>query len=107
LEIEIRARDIGFEELRQIYRTYRRTQSRKAKAWSDEHWAIYRLVKEKGGPVSGKGSVQFWKSVMEQWNTLHSKRRYSHWKGIKIVYERIIRRLEIRQQLTQGEVERR
>lgn len=88
LEIEIRARDIGFEELRQIYRTYRRTQSRKAKAFKEEHRAIYRLVKEKGGPVSGKGSVQFWKSVMEQWN-LHSEKRYSHWKGIKIAYERI------------------
>jgi len=99
LEIEIRARDLGFEELRRIYQTYRHTQPRKAKALSGVHWAIYRLVKERGGPVSGKGSVQFWKSVMEQWNTLHSEKRYSHWKGIKIAYERIIERLEIRQQL--------
>ena len=95
LKIEILARDLGFEELRRIYQTYRRElKSRKAKALSDEHWAIYRLVKEKGGPVSGKGSVQFWKSVMEQWNILLPERKYSHWKGVKIAYERIIRRLE-------------
>lgn len=105
LEIEIRARDLGFEELRRIYQTYRHTQPRKAKAFKEEHREIYRLVKEKGGPVSGKGSVQFWKSVMKQWN-LHSDKRYSSWKGIKIAYERIIIR-QIRQQLTQGEVERR
>jgi len=97
VEIEIRARDLGFEELRQIYQIYRRQlQSRKAKALNEEHWLIYRLVKERGGPLSGKGSVQFWKSVMEEWNTLHPEKRYSHWKGIKIIYERIIKRLEVR-----------
>jgi len=105
LEIEIRARDLGFEELRRIYQTYRHTQPRKAKAFKEEHREIYRLVKEKGGPVSGKGSVQFWKSVMEQWN-LHSDKRYSSWKGIKIAYERIIIR-QIRQQRNSQEVQER
>ena len=65
----------------------------KKKVLNTNHLQLYRLIQNKGGAPKGKGTVVFWKSVMDEWNTSHPKNKYQTWKGVKINYERAISKL--------------
>ena len=65
----------------------------KGKRLNTNHLQLCRLVQNKGGAPKGKGTLAFWKSVMDEWNTPHPKNEYKTWKGVKIYYERIISKL--------------
>ena len=97
LDIEIRARDLSFQELQEIYTQYREIlQLQRGKTLNEKHLALYQLVSSKGGPLKGKGTVAFWNSVRDEWNSLHPNDKHQSWKGVKQNYERIIQKLKDR-----------
>ena len=97
VEIDIRARDLSFQELHEIYTQYRTyLQLQRGKAFNEKHLALYRLVKRKGIPPKGKGIVAFWNSVRDEWNSLYPNDKHQSWKGVKQNYERVIQKLKDR-----------
>jgi len=38
-----------------------------------------------------KGTVAFWRNVMEEWNTTHPEAKYASWKAISVAYGRILK----------------
>ncbi len=82
--------------LRWLYEVLRREMGlKKKKGFNARHLELYRLVKQRGGEPQAKGTiVSFWKSVMDEWNTSHTKNRYESWKGVKKAYERVISKLK-------------
>jgi len=102
VDIRIWAQDFTFEELREVYNSYRellqlkKHKLREGKELVKSHWEIYQLVKERGGLPKGKGKVAFWESVKGEWNELHPHDKYNTWKGVKLAYDRIMARLERR-----------
>ncbi len=67
----------------------------KKKGLTVKHLQLYRLVKQKGEIPRGKGTVAFWRSVLETWNKSNTENKYEGWKGVKIAYERINNKLSI------------
>jgi len=66
----------------------------KKKPFQPSHLELFRLVKDKGGPPKGKGTVAFWKSVLEDWKRRYSKTNFKHWKSVQMAYDKMISRLE-------------
>jgi len=94
VEIDVRARDLSFQELQGIYTQYRMAlQFQRGKTLNEKHLALYQLVSTKGGPPKGKGTVSFWESIKEEWNTKHPRGGYQTWKGVKMAYDRICQNL--------------
>lgn len=87
--------DISFKDLRSLYQQIRqKLHLTKKKGLNSRHLLIYRLVQSKAyKPLKGKGSVAFWRSVMDEWNKLHPQDTYHGYKGIKRAYELIIRKM--------------
>jgi hypothetical protein len=109
ISLTIRSRDLTFEELRKIYNGWREAlqlkkhKLKEGRNMASSHWEIYQLVKKKGGPPKKKGGPPkkrgigaFWKSVKEEWNSLHPEHPYHTWKGIQLAYDRVISKLEYR-----------
>lgn len=96
IDVEIRSKDLTFEELRRIYNDYRRILPlKKNKMLNRGHWEVYQLVGEMG-PPPGKGTVAYWESVRQRWNESHKgqkDRQYATWKGMQKAYDRIIQKL--------------
>ena len=87
--VQIRG-ELTFGELYRLYQQIRQDLGiKRSKALKDEHLRLYQLVRGRGGPIKGKGSVKFWKEVVENWNNPKCK----NWKGAKIAYDRLIKRL--------------
>jgi len=85
--VQIRG-ELTFDELRRLYQQIRQDLGvKRSKALNDTHLELYRLVKKRGGPVKGKGSVTFWKQVMEDWNKEHEGDQYKIWKSAKRAYD--------------------
>ncbi len=96
-EAEITIRE-GFNLtwLRWLYKILREEMHlTKKKGLNANHLQLYGLVKNKGGAPKGKGTVDFWRSVMDEWNTTHPKNKYKTWKGVKINYERTISKIKV------------
>ncbi len=95
VNLEIKAKDLSFEELQEVYRHIReQLKVKKTKPLNVNHLALYKMVQEKGGQPR-KGTVKFWESVREELNKRRRpNQRYDTWKGVKITYDRIIDKLE-------------
>lgn len=79
---------ITLDQMRAIYARVRDELGiKRAKEISARHLALHQIVKKKGGPVSGPGSVAFWKSVNDEWGG-----EYKDWRGVKIAYTRLMER---------------
>jgi len=50
---------------------------------------LYQLVKGRGGAVKGKGSVAFWELINKDWHNDEC----ATWKGAKLAYQRLEKRL--------------
>ena len=87
--------DLSFEELLELHRNIRDFfGTRRSKAFKEKHAELYRMVKRRGQPPA-KGVVSFWESIKEEWNKKCKKtQRYQTWKGVKIAYDRICKKLE-------------
>ena len=96
IDVEIRSKDLTFNELHQIYNGYRSLLPlKKSKKLNKRHLDVYQLVREMGSPPN-KAIVVFWKSVRQRWNELHEgqkDKQYSTWKGIQKAYSRSIEKL--------------
>lgn len=85
--VQIRG-ELSLDELRHLYQQIRQDLGvKRSKALNDTHLELYQLVKKRGGPVKGKGSVTFWKQVMEDWNKKHEGDPYKIWKSAKRAYD--------------------
>ena len=103
VSIDINAKDLTFEELRRLYNDFRellqlkKHRLREGVELVKSHIEIYQFVKANGGPLEGKGTVKHWESMKGKWNNSHPQdKHYATWKGIKLAYDRIIRKLEDR-----------
>ena len=86
--------DVTFEELRSAYRSIRRELGiTRSKSHTTEHLQLYQIVRERGSIPSGKGTVAFWKSVMQEWNKRYPKAKYTTWKGVKVAYDRLCKKM--------------
>ena len=94
--------ELSFNELLALYKSVRGFLGvTKSKTLSNKHLELYQIVQRHGSPPKGKGSVAFWNSVKEEWNEKHQGDDiYKSWKGIKIAYERIIKKLKSRFQVS-------
>lgn len=101
LNLEIKTKDITFEELRGIYQSIRKgMKAKRTDPLNKRHLWLYQTVKEKGGPKKKgeKGKVAFWQSIMEAANEEFKDHwgfePWGSWKAVKIAYNRLIKRLE-------------
>jgi len=107
ITLDIRAKDLTFNELRQTYNSHREILDlTKGKALNKKHWQIYQLVQKRGGPVKGNGMVAFWKSIKDEWNNLYPENKFMSFKGVKLAYDRLIVQLENRVLIKQVQNER-
>ena len=105
--LDIRAKDLTFDELRQTYNSHRELLDlKKGKTLNKKHWQIYQLVQKRGGPIIGKGTVAFWKSVKNEWNNLYPENKFLSLKGVKLAYDRLIVQLENRALIEEARNER-
>jgi len=87
--VEIRG-ELTFKELQCLYQQIRQElRIKRTKTLNEKHLELYQLVQERGGPVKGKGSVDFWSSVKQDWHN----EGCTTWKGAKIAYDRLIKKL--------------
>lgn len=92
-DLQVRAKDLTFSELREIYHYIRgHLGLKKAKPLSGLDYQLYDLVRNRGGPIAGRGSVAFWKSIQAEWNRT-TESDYQSWKGVKKRYEQITDKL--------------
>jgi len=97
VNLEIKAKDLSFKELREIYQGIRKQQmGTKTKPLNKKHLALYRLVQEHGGPPRNKGVVKFWEEIMEKLNQNcpPDQLAYNTWKVVEMAYDRIVAQLE-------------
>jgi hypothetical protein len=75
---------------------HRVTKQREAKT---KHLSLYRIVEKHGGPPrQRKGTVAFWRRVMDEYNKDNPlEGRYTTWKGVKRAYGLLMNRLEIKE----------
>ena len=87
--------DLSFKDLLELHRNIRNFfGTRRGKAFKEEHAELYRMVLQRGRPPT-KGVVSFWESVKAEWNEKHKEGpHYQTWKGVKIAYDRICKKLE-------------
>lgn len=84
----------NFDVLMSLYRYLREHLGiERTKSLRGKHMELYRLVAGRTGPRQGKGAVEFWRSVQEDWNKSHPDDVYVTWKGVKIAYERLVKTL--------------
>jgi hypothetical protein len=94
--------EVAFPELYSAYKDIRKQLGiRRKKDFKEKHLNIYRLVQEEGEPPEGEGTVAFWRSVENKWNSLYPKNKYKHWKSIKMAYDRTISKLKNRFEMEQ------
>lgn len=106
--------ELNFNELLALYKSVRGFLGvTKNKILNSKHLELYQIVQRSGGPPKGKGTVSFWNSVKNEWNNSHTAQKYrpyASWKGVKIAYDRIIKKLNGRFQVmprnTNGRSER-
>ena len=86
--------DLSFQELLTIHKQVKGYLGcGKRKRFKEEHLKLYKMVTDRGGAPT-KGVVAFWESLKDEWNKKHGKKqRYQTWKGIKIAYDRMARKL--------------
>ena len=85
--------EISYKEFFDLYQRVRdKLRIRRSKPLNEKHLQLYCLVKLKGGPVCGKGAVAFWESINQEWHNPASKT----WKGAKVAYVRLGKRLNER-----------
>jgi len=93
VHLTIRATDLSFEELRQIYHAVRGSRQVKwQKGLTKKHETLDNIVRQKGGPLKGKGSKAFWLSVMNEineWIGEHPENGdpYTEWRAVKKAYK--------------------
>jgi hypothetical protein len=89
--------ELSFDDLLAIYSSIRRYLGVKgSKKSTREHLDLHRMVLQMGGAPSGKGTVAFWTSAKAEWNNKHPERKYGTWKGVKIAYDRLHKKLNSR-----------
>jgi hypothetical protein len=85
--------DLTFEELHSAYRRVRRELGlKRSKPFTAKHLQLYQLVRKKGGPVRGEGSVAFWESINRDWHNDKCKT----WEGARRAYDRLEKKLSNR-----------
>jgi hypothetical protein len=85
---------LSFKELYSTYQRIRRElNTRRKKGFNKKHLELYRMVRRRGYPPSGKGTKAYWSSVQLECNETHKKDRYKTWKGVKITYDRLHKKL--------------
>ena len=91
--------DLSLKDLLELHRNIRSFfGTKRGKNFGEEHLELYRMVLQRGGPPT-KGVVSFWESIKQEWNGKHKKgRHYQTWKGVKIAYDRICKKLEAKYQ---------
>ena len=94
-EINIKIR--GDIQLKDFYRLYGFIKKYwyllKRKDFNVLHYELYSMVQQKGGAPTGKGTVAFWKSILDEWTKTHDNNKFHHWKSAKRAYDRIYTKL--------------
>ncbi len=87
--LELRASDITWKELWEVYREIRSATYTRRQPPSDLHVRIYEIVEEWGGiPAKGKG--KFWNKVRARLLQEKQFRRIPKWQGIRRAYHNLI-----------------
>jgi hypothetical protein len=104
LTLDIKARDLDFEDLRRIYGSIReQLQVKKGKPLNERHHKLVQIVQEKGGAPkpNEKGTVAFWTSVMDEVNKWYRNtllegkdRHYKNWRAAKKAYNDLNEKLK-------------
>ncbi|NQT72023.1 MAG: hypothetical protein HQ553_04545 [Chloroflexi bacterium] len=96
VHLKIRAGDLSQAELTDAYHSARHfLRIRKATKRNPEHAQLYRLVRERGGPIKGVGAMSFWQSIQDELNRgRESHRKYRTWRGPRNAYNRLVKNLE-------------
>ena len=85
--------ELTFEDLLTIYNTVKEALGvKKGKRLNERHLELHTMVQERGGVPMGKGSVEFWQSLLEEWNGRHQG-MYREWRCIKRAYDRLCKKL--------------
>lgn len=100
--------DLTFQDLRSLHRSIRGALGiKRLKRLTKKHSQLYEIVTKRGSIPKGRGgTVKFWESIKDEWNTEYPSDAYTTWKGIKIAYERIVAQLERRIMATEAQNER-
>jgi len=85
--------ELSFKDLLAIYNVIKESLGvKKGKRLNEKHLQLYTMVRERGGIPTGKGTVGFWQSVLEEWNGRHEV-EYREWRCIKRAYDRLCKKL--------------
>lgn len=87
--------ELTFQELYALYHNIRHEMGvKRLKGFNERHLELYVIVRD----LRQKGNqrlstVAFWQSVRNEWNTKHPDHTYGTWKGVKIAYDRLQKKL--------------
>ena len=85
--------ELSFDNLVEIYNTVKETLGvKRGKRLNEKHLQLYTMVQERGGAPTGKGTVEFWQSLLEEWNDRHEG-EYKEWRCMKRAYDRLRKKL--------------
>lgn len=87
--LEIRASDLKFKELKQIYKKIKALPTSKRKL-NPTHRRVWEMVKENGG-VPEEGVVEFWGDIVRRLNS-EKDTGIKTWKAAKIAYRRLVKK---------------
>jgi hypothetical protein len=94
VDLQIRAKDLTYEEIHDIYHRVRNDlQLTRTKPLNKTDYKIYEAVVQRGGPRKGKGTVAFWEELRVECNK-NNGTKYKTWRGIKKRYQQIVTRVE-------------
>ena len=84
--IKINAADLTFEDLKKIYKEYRkRLNFTRKKGITNKQKLIYQMVENSGG-APGTDITKFWREIVEKWNSEYPDDAYTRWEGIYKAY---------------------
>jgi hypothetical protein len=95
INIEISTNDLTFDELKQLYNTYRASLNvTKKKGLSEKEKEIYIMVSNEGGVRQSK-PTEFWKGIKDEYNSRHpTEKPLEFWQGIMNTYKRAKDKIE-------------
>lgn len=98
--------ELSFENLIEVYNTVKEALGvKKGKRLNQRHLGLYTMVLERGGAPRGKGTVEFWQALLEEWNDRHEG-MYQEWRCIKRAYDRLYKKLNAQYQIKEAHHER-
>jgi hypothetical protein len=87
--ITINAADLTFEDLKKIYKKYRkRLNFTRKKSITSKQVRIIRMINQ-AGDVPDFGVTAFWREMFDKWNSEYPDEAYKNWEGIYRAYNRL------------------